>query len=138
MSAFSVTEDDCDRLGHVNNTTYLKWMELASWAHIEPLGMDWASHEETGRAMAILRTEIDYKASARAGDTVLVGTWITETDGRLTSARRFQIVRKADGGLLADALCRYACIDLETGKPKRMPEIFKKAHERAIEGHSGG
>ncbi|GAA3967561.1 thioesterase family protein [Allohahella marinimesophila] len=134
---FSAAEADCDRLGHVNNASYLRWMEATSWAHIEPLGMDWATHETTGRAMAIVRTEIDYLASAYAGDDIVVGTWITASDGKLTSERRFQIKRASDGKTLSRALCRYACIDLQTGRPKRMPEQFKQAHELAISAHAG-
>ncbi|WP_416396912.1 acyl-CoA thioesterase [Allohahella sp. A8] len=134
---FAASEADCDRLGHVNNATYLRWMEATSWAHIEPLGMDWATHEETGRAMAIVRTEIDYLASAYAGDEIMVGTWITTSDGKLTSERAFQIQRVADGKTLSRALCRYACIDLQSGRPKRMPEQFRLAHEHAMAVHAG-
>lgn len=134
---FPVTPDTshCDRLGHVNNTTYLTWLEAASWAHIEPLGMDWATHEATGRAMAIVRTEVDYLASAYAGDALLVGTWITGSDDRLQSERRFQILRLADARTMLRAYCRYTCIDLKSGRPARMPPAFVEAHRQALAAH---
>ncbi|WP_020409238.1 acyl-CoA thioesterase [Hahella ganghwensis] len=130
-----VTEEDTDRLGHTNNTAYLKWMEEVSWDHISPIGMDWQAHEDSGKAMAITRTEIDYLASAYADDKLVIGTWITGCDGRLTSSRQFQIVRHSDGRTLVRAKCRYACIDMTSGRPARMPKAFIECHRRAMEAH---
>jgi acyl-CoA thioesterase FadM len=45
-------------------------------------------------------------------------------DGRLRIERRFQICRRSDGQTLVRALVHYVCIDLQTGKPKRMPTEF--------------
>ena len=131
----TVRPEDTDRLGHTNNTAYLHWMEEVSWRHIEPLGMSWHAHEEAGKAMAITRTEIDYLASAYAGDEVIIGTWITASDGRLTSERKFQIVRLADARTLVRAHCRYACIDMKTGRPSRMPPVFVQCHHQAMVNH---
>ncbi|OZG74738.1 thioesterase [Hahella sp. CCB-MM4] len=130
-----VVEEDTDRLGHTNNTAYLRWMEEVSWHHIEPLGMDWQAHEESGKAMAITRTEIDYLASAYAGEELMIATWITGCDGRLTSSRQFQIVRRRDGRTLVRAKCRYACIDMASGRPARMPKAFVECHRRAMDAH---
>lgn len=127
-----VGQTDTDRLGHANNTAYLKWMEAASWQHIEPIGMDWAAHELSGKAMAITRTEIDYLAACYEGEVLQVATWITACDGRLSSERAFQIIRPSDGKTLVRAVCRYACIDLKSGRPVRMPESFCAAHAIAL------
>ena len=89
----AVRPEDTDRLGHANNVVYVRWLEDVSWAHIESLGMTWELHEKTGKAMAITRTEIDYLASANAGDQLVLGTWLTDYDGRFRSARQFQLVR---------------------------------------------
>jgi acyl-CoA thioester hydrolase len=45
-------------------------------------------------------------------------------DGRLRIARRFQIRRASDGQTLVRALIHYVCIDLQTGRAKRMPLEF--------------
>ncbi len=65
----TVQVEDTDRLGHANNVVYIRWLEEVSWAHIESLGMTWALHEETGKAMAITHTDVDYLMSANAGDS---------------------------------------------------------------------
>ena len=119
-----VESHETDRLGHTNNQVYLKWMEEISWLHIEPEGLPWSLQEKLGKSMAITRTEIDYVAASYVGDELQLATWITASDGRLTSTRHFQLVRPSDGKTLARANSRYACIDLESGKPARMPKEF--------------
>ena len=121
-----VSPDDTDRLGHANNVVYLRWLEQVSWTHIESLGMTWELHEATGKAMAITRTEIEYLASANAGDILELGTWLTDFDGRFRSARQFQIIRPSDGKTLVRALSTHACVDLKTQRPSRMPAEFKR------------
>jgi acyl-CoA thioester hydrolase len=121
-----VSPEDTDRLGHANNVVYLRWLEEVSWAHIESLGMTWALHEQTGKAMAITRTEIDYLASANAGDVLELGTWLTDFDGRFRSARQFQLIRKSDGKTLVRALSTHACVDMKSQRPSRMPPEFKR------------
>ncbi|SHK03342.1 acyl-CoA thioester hydrolase [Marinobacter antarcticus] len=119
-----VVEEDTDRLGHANNVVYVCWLEDISWAHVESLGMTWELHEATGKAMAITRTEIDYLASANAGDRLVMGTWLTDFDGRFRSAREFQLVRPADGKTLVRAVSTHACVDLKTQRPSRAPKEF--------------
>lgn len=121
-----------DRLGHANNTHYVQWMQTISWQHVETIGMGWNAQQVEGRAMAIVRTEIDYIASAYTDDHLFMGTWITESDDRLQSARQFQLIRTADQKTLLRATCRYVCIDLKKGKPARMPASFIQAHHYAI------
>ena len=125
-----------DRLGHVNNTHYVQWMQTISWQHVETIGMGWAIQEQESCAMAIMRTELDYLASAYSEDRLIMGTWITDSDNRLRSSREFQLIRIDDKKTLLRATCRYACIDLKKGKPARMPEAFIKAHQFAIRQHS--
>lgn len=122
--SIEVTPEDTDRLGHANNVVYVRWLEEISWAHIESLGMTWERHEATGKAMAITRTEIDYLASANAGDRLVLGTWLTDFDGRFRSARQFQLVRASDGKTLVRALSTHACVDLKTQRPTRVPKEY--------------
>jgi acyl-CoA thioester hydrolase len=120
----TVRAEDTDRLGHANNVVYVRWLEDVSWAHIESLGMTWALHEKTGKAMAITRTEIDYLASANTGDQLVLGTWLTDYDGRFRSARQFQLVRPSDGRTLVRAVSTHACVDLKSQRPARAPKEF--------------
>ncbi|MCH8499348.1 MAG: acyl-CoA thioesterase [Marinobacter sp.] len=127
-----VQERDLDRLGHANNVVYVRWLEDVSWAHIESLGMTWSVHEDTGKAMAITRTEIDYLLPALAGDALLLGTWLTGFDGRFRSCRRFQLVRPQDGKTLIRAMSSHACVDMKSQRPARVPDIFRRILQDAL------
>lgn len=131
-----VTSEHTDRLGHTNNVTYLHWMETISWQHVEDIDMGWSLQEKEGKAMAIMRTEVDYLASSHDGDKLTLATWITESDGRLYSSRAFQLVRSVDSVTVMRAVSRYACIQLSTGRPSRMPASFVQSHQKAILSHS--
>lgn len=130
-----VQANETDRLGHTNNQVYLKWLEQISWQHIESLGMDWPMHERLSRAMAITRTEIDYLAASYEGDELMLATWISASDQRLTSSRKFQLVRLNDHKPIIKAQSFYACIDLKSGRPARMPQEFIEVHAKALLAH---
>lgn len=126
-----VSAESVDRLGHANNVIYLQWMEEISWRHIESVGLTWSLQEDLGKAMAIVHTEIDYKAAAFAGDELILGTWLVEFDGRLRSRRRFQLVRPRDGLTLIEAESSHVCIDTATHRPSRIPEPMADLLKRA-------
>ncbi|MBW7472259.1 thioesterase family protein [Marinobacter sp. M216] len=128
----TVRNEDTDRLGHANNVVYVRWLEEVSWAHIESLGMTWELHEATGKAMAITRTEIDYLASANAGDRLVLGTWLTGYDGRFRSSRQFQLIRPADGKTLVRAVSTHACVNMKTQRPSRAPGEFAEILGAAV------
>jgi acyl-CoA thioester hydrolase len=75
--------------------------------------------------MAVWRTQINYLGAAREGDTVQVATWPVFNDARLRIDRRFQVRSTSDGETLLRALLHYVCIDLATGKARRMPPEFR-------------
>lgn len=119
-----VGADDIDELGHANNAVYVRWLERCAWQHSQSLGLGLAQYRELDRAMAVLRHEIDYLASAYEGDELEMATWIFSWDRKLRMTRHFQLVRKSDGATLLRARTTFVCIELSTGRPKRMPEAF--------------
>jgi acyl-CoA thioester hydrolase len=66
--------------------------------------------------------------AALAGDRVRVATWIADSDARLRVARRFQVLRASDAVTLARARTEYVCINLDSGRAVRMPELFARAY----------
>jgi acyl-CoA thioester hydrolase len=115
---------DIDGLEHTNNAVYVKWCERAAWAHSVSLGLDLDCYQALDRAMAITRSEFDYIAASRLGDEVVAATWIVNWDGKLTMERHFQIIRPADGLTLLRGKMKFACIEISTGKPRRLPPAF--------------
>ncbi|TRX75948.1 acyl-CoA thioesterase [Pseudomonas mangiferae] len=127
-----VAADDIDGLGHANNAVYVTWLERCAWRHSQRLGLDLAEYRRLDRAMAVVRHEIDYLASAYEGEALEMGTWIVESDQRLKMDRCFQLVRPADGLTLLRARTTFVCIELSTGRPKRMPPEFVEGYGKAL------
>jgi acyl-CoA thioester hydrolase len=123
-----VEATDIDAYDHVNNAVYLTWLDRAAWSHSAALGVPLEQCLGVRRGMAALRTEIDFVRAALLGDRVRVATWIADSDGRLRVERRFQVVRAADEATLARARTEYVCINLDTGRAVRMPEVFSRSY----------
>jgi acyl-CoA thioester hydrolase len=119
---------DIDAYDHVNNSVYLSWLDRVAWSHSASLGITLEQCVVLRRGMAAHRTEIDYLRAAVVGDRVLVGTWIVSTDRKLRVERHFQVRRAPDGETLARARTEYVCINLDSGRAARMPEIFSQAY----------
>ena len=119
---------DIDAYGHVNNAVYLTWLDRVAWSHSAALGVPLERCLALRRGMAAQRIEIEYLRAAVDGDRIQAATWIVHADGRLRAERRFQIRRASDGATLARARIDYVCINLDTGRAARMPEVFASAY----------
>jgi acyl-CoA thioester hydrolase len=117
---------EIDGYGHVNNAVYVAWLDDCAWAHSTARGISPELCRSLNRGMAVWRTQINYLRAALEGDVIEVGTWPVRNDNKLRIDRRFQIRRKADGETLLRALIHYVCIDLQTGRARRMPEEFTR------------
>lgn len=120
--------EEIDAYEHVNNAVYLTWLDRAAWSHSAALGVPLERCVALRRGMAAQRIEIEYLRAAVRDDVVQAATWIVGSDGRLRVERRFQVRRIADGETLARARIDYVCINLESGRAVRMPEIFARAY----------
>lgn len=82
--------------------------------------------------MAITHSEYHYLQASREGDNIIAGTWIVEWDRKLTMARHFQIIRLDDGATLLRGAMRFACIEVSSGKPRRLPKAFIEGYGPAV------
>ncbi|GFM69104.1 acyl-CoA thioesterase [Pseudomonas capsici] len=128
----NVAADDIDGLGHANNAVYVSWLERCAWRHSQHLGLDLSEYRRLNRAMAVVRHEIDYLASAYEDDELQLATWIVDWDKRLKMTRCFQLKRPVDGVTLLRARTTFVCIELSSGKPKRMPSEFIEGYGCAL------
>lgn len=108
-----VQPSDIDRLGHVNNVVYLRWVQDAATEH-------WYAAATEAQKAALLwvvaKHEIEYKRPAKETDVVRVLTWVGKATDRVFE-RHTEIIRKADGKLLAKAVSLWAPVDRHTKKP---------------------
>ena len=125
---------DVDALKHTNNTIYVRWCEECAWEHSASLSMNIDAYLRLDRAMAVVEGRYHYLKASYMNEEVDTATWITHWDKRLTMTRHFQQRRVADGVTLLRAQVRFACIEISSGKPRRLPPEFLAAYEPAILG----
>jgi len=129
---FKASEEHIDGLQHVNNGVYVNWCQDVGWAHSVFLGLDMKAYHELDRAMVIRHSEYDYRAAAYLDEPLRAATWLTGSDDRLTMERRFQLMRISDGAVLLRARWQLVCIEISSGRPRRMPEVFKRLYGPAV------
>jgi len=124
--------EDIDGLNHTNNTVYVRWCQDAGWAHSEALGLSMADYQRLDAAMAIRAAHYDYLLPSLLGEPLVLGTWLTAGDGRLSMERRFQLRRVSDGVTLLRARWQLVCIGIASGRPRRMPAEFVAAYQAVV------
>jgi acyl-CoA thioester hydrolase len=120
LHRLTVTHEDLDRQGHVNNLVYVRWMQDAAVAHSSQQGWTPERYESRGIGWVARSHFIEYLKPAFAGDDVVVRTWVAGFK-RVSSVRKYRIERPLDGVLLAVAETNWAFVDLETRSPCRIP-----------------
>lgn len=127
----TVEERDLDEFGHANNVVYLGWLERVAWAHSRSLGLGMDDYRRLGCGCVVRRHELEYLAPAFAGQRLVLGTWVQENDGKLSMWRGYQIRRPADGRTLLRGRTQWVCVDLASGRPRRMPPEFVNGYRPA-------
>ncbi len=118
-------QGDIDSYEHVNNSVYIRWLDECARENSKSVGIDPDTASELGFGMAVRDSHVTYLAAAHLGDNLLVGNWMTKNDGRLRATRQFQIIRKSDGVTLIRATLDYVCINIQSGRPCKMPALFR-------------
>jgi acyl-CoA thioester hydrolase len=124
----SVNTDDIDSYQHVNNSVYIRWLDECARQNSKQLGVDPDEASAFGFGMAVRDSHVTYLAPGHLGDKLLVGNWMSKHDGKFRATRTFQIIRALDGVTLARATLDYVCINIKTGKPCKMPELFRNRY----------
>ena len=129
-----VGPEHLDRFGHTNNVQYLRWLEQVAWSHSVSLKLGFDDYERLNAGCVARRHELDYLAATFAGEELALGTWIAECDAKFTMWRAYQIVRVRDGKTVLRGRTQWVCIDMKSGRPKRMPAEFVEAYKPVAAG----
>ena len=115
--ALKVQAEHIDGLGHVNNVVYVQWMQEVATAHIEKLGLGLKEYVELKHAMVAVEHQVQYRKAAFEGDEIMY------------SFRQYAFYRPQDQTLLFTGNTQWACIEMATGRPKRMSPTFTQAYQ---------
>lgn len=128
-----VPAEAMDRLGHVNNIEYVRWLQDAALRHCDSVGLTWEECLRVGGAFVVRRQQVEYLRQVRAGETLTVHTWIAS--GTHMSAVRRTEVRSQSGDLVLDATTTFVFVSLETWRPKRIPLEVRRMFAMDLQTH---
>jgi len=123
-----VKPEHIDVLGHVNNVVYVQWMQDVASAHIETLGVGLDQYLEMKHAMVAVEHHVQYRKAAMLDDDIILRTWLYEINA-LYSFRQYVFFNAKDQSLLFTGNTKWACIEIASGRPKRMSPTFIQAYQ---------
>lgn len=113
--------EDTDAGGIVYHAKYLHFMERARTEWVRSRGVGLRAGLNDNISYVVQRMSIHYAVPARLDDELVI-TAEPFDFGRVWMDFRQQVVRAQDRKLLAEADVRVACVALDSGRPRRLPE----------------
>jgi acyl-CoA thioester hydrolase len=121
---------DLDQLGHVNNVTYVRWVQEAAVAHWRAVA---PPADQAKVRWIVLRHEIDYLQQAFLGDGILARTWVGRAS-RVRFERFTELLRAGDRTLLAKARTMWCPIDAQKRRPVAVSAEVRARFSAGVEG----
>ncbi|EJU14193.1 thioesterase superfamily protein [Sphingomonas sp. LH128] len=109
-----IDPDDIDFMGHVNNASYLKWVQAAVTDHWRALA---PADAIAGHLWVAIKHEITYRKPAFLEDDVIATVLLEKVQG----ARAFYetVIRRGEE-VLAEVRSSWCCLDASTMRPARL------------------
>jgi acyl-CoA thioester hydrolase len=125
---FTVTKEDIDFNGHVNNVTYLSWMIEAATAHSTSLGFGYEQCLAFGGTWVAKSHNIEYKKPSFENDELQMKTWI-EDIGKILSTRRYELTRPSDDAVICEGKTEWVFVDSKKMRPMKIPSVISEGFE---------
>jgi acyl-CoA thioester hydrolase len=114
LFAIQIDPADIDFMGHVNNASYLKWVQDAVIDHWRAL----APADDVARHLWVaLKHEITYRRPTFANDRPIAHVVLEKVQG---ARAMYQTVFKRGEEVLAEVTSSWCCVDAATLKPARL------------------
>ena len=123
---FRVRFYECDPFGHLNNVSYLRYMQETAFDASAAAGYDQARYQELKHSWLIRETDIEYLKPLQFNDEVEVKTWVADFH-RVRSKRAYEFRTLESSELVAKASTDWVYMDDFNGAPARVPEYIAKA-----------
>jgi acyl-CoA thioester hydrolase len=111
---------DLDLQRHVNNATYLSYMETASLEAVEKVGLPFQSLLEQNSGVVPQWSHVLYQGQAAVSDELEITAYVSEV-GKSSYLAHYTITRLGDRAILTRGHTRWVWIDLGTQKPRPIP-----------------
>jgi acyl-CoA thioester hydrolase len=115
---------ETDQMGVAHHASYFVWFEAGRTEFIRGQGRSYAQVEEGGWLLVVVEAHCRYRRPARYDEVLTVRTRL-EALRAATLRFGYELIRKADGEVLADGYSVHAAVD-RTGRPRRIPEEIRR------------
>lgn len=119
---------ECDQYGHVNNATFLNYLEYARVELLREMGYSLNSFQKMGLLLLVVKIEIGYKRPAYPLEELELSIEWTKR-GKSSSVFHQQIRRTGDNQVVADAQVTWVVTDLK-GVPTPIPDEMTETYRR--------
>ncbi len=123
----TIPPEAIDENGHLNNVTYIQWMQDIAIAHANHTSCT-AKTAKVGATWIARSHKIEYLRPAFEGEQLILFTWIGNIR-RVRSQRKYQFLRPSDQTLIAVGETDWVFVNRETGKPQTIPPTVINAFE---------
>jgi len=125
QTTIQVRWGELDPYNHVNHAVYSSYLEHARVVMLDDLDRGMETLAEAGYQIVVVRSDVRFRASATAGDELVISTRI----GALRAATMIwcQTIDRNDQRIV-DAEIHAACLS-SNGRPVRIPETLREALE---------
>ena len=121
----TVRHDELDGFGRLHPAVYLRYLAHAAVEASAAVGYDAPWYARAGAMWIVRRSTFEVTRPARAGERLAIRTWV-EDFRRVRSHRRYA-VHGADGTPVLEALTDWVYVDVESGRPRRVPRELETA-----------
>lgn len=118
---------ETDQMRVAHHAAYLVWFEAGRTEYIRACGRSYAQVEEDGWLLVVIEAYCRYRQPARYDDVLTVRTRLREL-GPVRLSFGYELVRAADGVMLADGWTVHAAVD-RGGRVRRLPEALRRMLE---------
>lgn len=118
---------ETDQMGVVHHANYLVWFELARTRLCSLTGYHYSEIEDLGYLLMVTGAELNYRHSARYGDTVQVVCSISRLGSRGLDFA-YEVLR--DDQVLVTGKTRHLWVEVAKNRPCRIPEPLREPFER--------
>jgi len=121
-SYHTVASYELDSFGHVNNATFLNYLEKARCDYMTLKGLSFTDFSRWKKFPVVTKASLIFKYPAYADDKLLIRGWIAEFSAAAFSLR-YEIFNRDNDKLLLTGETGHVFVN-ENNRPSRIPKEF--------------
>lgn len=119
IKEIKIPKDAIDENGHVNNVSYVQWMQDIAVEHYSSIGGIEAQGNDS--TWVVREHRVEYLLPAFENEEIEIHTWV-ENMRRVRSLRKYEFIRKSDKKVLVRGETDWVFVDTQSGRPRAVLE----------------